>query len=378
MEPTAPLGGLKLVMDGVGSTVKLDELVIVTPLVTTEIGPVKAFVGTVVVILVEFEDVTVAAIPLNDTTGEGRKFVPVMITVAPIAPPPKGLKLVIIGAGSTSKSFALTIVTPLTVMEIFPKPKEVPKGTVVVMLVAVDDEAEASVPLKRTIFSVGVVLKFVPVMVTEVPSAPLLGVKLEMVGEATTIKLVALIISTPLVVTVIGPVAAPEGTEVVMLVAFENATVALMPLKVTVGDGLKFVPVIITIALGAPLLGLKSAIVGVGKTVNDGPVIVTPFNVSVTGPVVAPEGTMVVNFLPFAFELVTTASVPLKRTILSEGVGLKLVPFICTTAPIAPLFGLSPVIVGNGNKVKPVLVAIPPGVVTDTFPEGPLATTAEI
>jgi hypothetical protein len=296
--PTAPLKGSKSVIDGVGNTVKLDELVIVIPLVVTEIGPVKAPAGTTVVILALVDDVTLATTPLNLTVGAGDvlKFVPEIITVAPTAPL-VGLNPVIDGVGSTVKSLTLVTVTPLTVTEIFPE--MAPTGTMVVMLVSVEEETVASVPLKLIVFSVGVVLKLVPVMVTVVPSAPLLGVKLEMVGEATTIKLVALAIVTPLVVTDIGPVAAPEGTEVVMLVVFEAVTVALMPLNATVGEGLKFVPVITTTAPGAPLKGLNSAIVGVGRTVNVGPVIVTPFNVNVTGPVVAPEGTEVVNLLPF-------------------------------------------------------------------------------
>lgn len=376
VEPTAPLAGLKLVMDGVGNTVKLDELVIVTPLVITEIGPSKAPAGTTVVILVAFDDVTLATTPLNDTDGEPLKFVPEIITVAPTAPL-AGLKPVMVGVAKTVKLEELETVTPLTVTDI--NPVVAPAGTEVVMLVAVEEETTAAVPLNRTIFSVGVVLKLVPVMVTVVPSAPIFGVKLEMVGEATTKKLVgALVMVMPLVVTVIGPDAAPEGTEVVMLVAFEEVTVALMPLKATVGEALKFVPVMITTAPGAPLAGLNPVMVGVGKTVNDGPVIVTPFNVTVTGPVVAPAGTVVVNFLPLGFESVTTASVPLNRTTFCEAVVLKLSPFIATVAPIAPLVGLRLVIIGVGNKVKPVLVAIPPGVVTDTLPEDPLATTAEI
>jgi hypothetical protein len=376
VEPTAPLRGLKLVMDGVGNTVKLDELVIVTPLVITEIGPSRAPAGTTVVILVVVEDVTLATTPLNDTEGDPLKFVPEIITVAPTAPL-TGLKPVIVGVARTVKFEELETVTPLTVTDI--NPDVAPGGTVVVMLVAVEEETVASVPLKRTIFSVGVVLKLVPVMVMVVPSAPLLGVKLEMVGEATTIKLVgALFIVTPLVVTEIGPDAAPEGTEVVMLVAFEDVTVALMPLKATVGEGPKFVPVIMTTAPGAPLPGLNPVMVGVGRTVNDGPVIVTPFNVTVTDPVVAPAGTDVVNFLPLGFESVTTASVPLNLTTFCEAVVLKLSPFIVTVAPTAPLVGLRLVITGVGNKVKPVLVAVPPGVVTDTLPEAPLATTAEI
>lgn len=216
MEPTAPPVGLKPVMDGVGNTVKLDELVIVTPLVTTEIGPSKAPAGTTVVILVASEDDTLAATPLNDTDGEPLKFVPEIITVAPTAPL-TGLKPVMVGVARTIKFEGLETVTPLTVTDI--NPDVAPAGTVVVMLVAVEEETAAAIPLKRTTFSVGVMLKFVPVIVTVVPSAPLLGVKLEKVGEATTIKLVgAVVMVMPLVVTAMGPDAAPEGTEVVMLV----------------------------------------------------------------------------------------------------------------------------------------------------------------
>ncbi len=118
--------------------------------------------------------------------------------------------------------------------------------------------------MKLTIFSLGVLLKFVPVIVTVVPSAPVFGAKPEIVGNATTIKSTVLIIGTLRVVTEIFPVAAPEGTEVLMLVEFEEVMVALMPLKETVGEGPKFVPVIMTTAPGAPLKGLNSVNVGVG------------------------------------------------------------------------------------------------------------------
>jgi hypothetical protein len=52
-------------MVGVGSTVKSDALVMVTPLVVTEIGPVLAPTGTAVVILVALEEVIEAVMPPN-------------------------------------------------------------------------------------------------------------------------------------------------------------------------------------------------------------------------------------------------------------------------------------------------------------------------
>ena len=217
--PAAPSEGVKVEIVGVSNTLNGDPLETVSPFSVNEIVPVDAPTGTEVVILVEVEAVTTAATPLNSTTllvGVVLKLFPEMITDAPTAPL-AGLNPVIDGVGSTVKSLTLVTVTPLTVTEIFPK--VAPAGTVVVMLVAVEEETAAAIPLKRTTFSVGVMLKFVPVIVTVVPSAPLLGVKLEKVGEATTIKLVgAVVMVMPLVVTAMGPDAASEGTEVVMLV----------------------------------------------------------------------------------------------------------------------------------------------------------------
>jgi len=55
-------------------------------------------------------------------------------------------------------------------------------------------------------------LKFVPLMVTPVPSGPLVGEKFEIAGGFTTAKLLVLIAVPPGVVTLTGPVVAPAGT----------------------------------------------------------------------------------------------------------------------------------------------------------------------
>jgi hypothetical protein len=314
MAPGAPLAGLKLLIVGEGNTVKLVELVIVMPLVVTEMGPVKAPTGTVVVILVAPEVVTIEGTPLNETIGEALKNVPEIITVAPTAPL-SGLNPVIVGVGSTVKSDKLEMVTPLTDNDIFPV--VAPGGTVVVILVAEDEDTVATVPLKRTIFSSAVRLKFVPDIVTVVPTAPEPGVKDVIVGDDNTVKLVALVSVMPLDCTMIGPVAAPEGTEVVMEVVVRDVIIASIPLNVTaVLFKLKLVPVIITVAPVAPLSGLNPVMVGVGRTVKTDGLLetVTPFNVTVTGPVVAPTGTIALILLLLGFALVTTAIVPLKRT----------------------------------------------------------------
>ena len=83
------------------NVVKLAVLVAVNPFTITAIVPFVAAVGTVVVILVAVEAVTIAAVPLKLTVlaeGVVLKFVPVIVTVVP-APPPKGLNAEMVGGG---------------------------------------------------------------------------------------------------------------------------------------------------------------------------------------------------------------------------------------------------------------------------------------
>jgi hypothetical protein len=57
-------------------------------------------------------------------------------------------------------------------------------------------------------------VKLAPLIVTAVPAGPLAGVKLAIVGATSTVKLLALAAVPPGVVTLSGPVVAPEGTVV--------------------------------------------------------------------------------------------------------------------------------------------------------------------
>jgi hypothetical protein len=59
-------------------------------------------------------------------------------------------------------------------------------------------------------------VKFVPVITTEVPTGPLVGTKLVIVGAGATVKLLALVTVPLSVVTEIGPVVAPAGTVAVI------------------------------------------------------------------------------------------------------------------------------------------------------------------
>ncbi len=86
----------------------------------------------------------------------------------------------------TIKSFALVAVLPATVTVIFPE--VAPAGTVTVILVAVLAVTVAVVPLNCTVLFEGVVLKFAPVIVTEIPTEPEVGVNEVIVGTDTKLQ----------------------------------------------------------------------------------------------------------------------------------------------------------------------------------------------
>lgn len=168
------------------------------------------------------------------------------------------------GVTSTIKLLRLGNVNPLASTDI--GPVVAPVGTEVVRVLVLDAVTTASVPLNLTEFSEGIILKFVPVIVTTVPIVPIVGVKLINVGVGRTVKISALVNVMPLTVTEIGPVVAPVGTVVVILVGEDATTVEMVPLKRTIfseGELLKFVPVMTTVAPTAPLVGLKLSNVGV-------------------------------------------------------------------------------------------------------------------
>ena len=77
--------------------------------------------------------------------------------------------------------------------------------------------------------------KFAPTIVTDVPTAPEVGLKLLMLGAdvVLTVKLTPLL-ATPPTVTTTFPVVAPVGTGATMLVALQLVGVAATPLNFTV------------------------------------------------------------------------------------------------------------------------------------------------
>ena len=107
--------------------------------------------------------------------------------------------------------------------------------------------------------------------VTGAPTAPEVGERLVMLGAETTVKLLPLL-AVPETVTTTFPVVAPLGTLATMLVAVQLAAVAVVPLNLTVLLPCvepKLVPVIVTDAPTAPVVGDRLLILGAAKALED-------------------------------------------------------------------------------------------------------------
>ena len=183
---------------------------------------------------------------------------PVSTTTVP-AGPAAGENEVITGAGITVKLVveAAILMGVVTLMG----PVVAPVGTVAVIWVAeFTVNTGATVPLKRTCV---VPVRSVPVMTTTVPTGPVMGAKLVMVGGVPTVNGVAEVVVPPGVVTLIEPVVTPRGALTVICVAeFTTKTGAAVPLKTTAVAPVRFVPVIVTTVPSRPPVGVKLVMVG--------------------------------------------------------------------------------------------------------------------
>jgi hypothetical protein len=155
------------------------------------------------------------------------------------------------------------------------------------------------------------------VIVTEVPTGPVLGVRLAMTGKSVTKKFTPLL-ATPPTVTTMLPDVAPTGTVTKMLVSLQPGTTpADSPLNVTVLTpcvALKFVPKIATVLPIAPDPTLRLAMLGVGTTVKGRPLLTSPPTATTTFPVAAKFGTVMVILV--ALQLVGVAPTPPIKTTL--------------------------------------------------------------
>jgi len=130
-------------------------------------------------------------------------------------------------------------------------------------------------------------VKLVPLIVTLIPTAPLVGVKLAIAG--TIVKLLALVVVPAPVVTLSGPVVAPAGAVARIDVADVTVKFAVVPLNFTAVAPVKFAPLIVTLVPTGPFVGVKLAIVG--AIVKLPALVAVPTAVvTLSGPVVAPAG----------------------------------------------------------------------------------------
>ena len=148
--------------------VKLVALVAVPSSVMTVMGPLVAPAGTVVVTVPELLTVNVAGCPLNETAVVPVKFVPVIVTPVPLTPL-SGVKEMM--AGVTVKRVVVFKGPPPGVVTVM-GPVVAPAGTVVVIVPEGSTVKVAATPLNETAVAP---MKFVPVIVTPVPTGPKVG-----------------------------------------------------------------------------------------------------------------------------------------------------------------------------------------------------------
>jgi hypothetical protein len=109
----------------------------------------------------------------------------------------------------------------------------------------------------------------------------------------------------------------------------------------------KLLPLIVTAVPTGPEFGDNPLIVGEGSTVNNTPLLETPF-ATTTFPVIAPLGTGTI--MELLLQVVGVPATPLKLTTVEPCVELKLDPLIVTEAPTAPEDGDRLVIAGAGTS----------------------------
>src|SRR5208283_1366923 len=278
------------------------------------------------------------------------------------------------------------LATPPTVTMMLPV--VAPLGTGTVMVVSLQLVGVPAVPLNFTVLVPCVAPKLVPAIVTEVPTGPDVGLRLELLGATTTVKLTALLASPP-TVTMTLPVVAPLGTATVMLVALQLVGVPAVPLNFTVlvpCVAPKFVPVIVTAVPTDPDVGLRLVMLGATTTVKVIPLLATPPTVTMTLPVVAPLGTGTTMLV--ALQLVGVPAVPLNFTVLVPCVAPKFVPVIVTEVPTAPDDGFTLVMLGavplplltalNAARPPAHKSAAPREALTEVVPEFPCIWSSAI
>lgn len=309
-----------------------------------------------------------AAIPPKVTEVISLKFVPVIVIVSPTRTL-EAEKAAIVGGGTNVKPIILAE-PPLVVIATLPLAPVLTTARISVGEATVKLAAGTSPKLAEL-----TPIKFVPVIVTSAPAPALEGEKLVIVGGDGTKTKPSRVATPSGVVTDTAPLA-PFALKTAVICVGEIAVndSAGTPPKLTAVTLERFVPVIVTVAPGPALAGIKPKIVGAGKNIKPPSDAEPPGVESVIILPAAPGTTTVISVGETTVKL---AAETLPK--LTDVVPLKFVPVIVTIVPGSPLVGENPVIVGAGTNVKPASEATPPGVASETAPDAPAgATTAVI
>lgn len=148
-------------------------------------------------------------------------------------------------------------------------PVEAPCGTIAVTCASELIVNWADSPLNLTAV---VPANPLPVITTDVPGGPLVGLKEAMAGHPTvvTVKFEELVAVPSGVVKEMGPVLAPDGTTASTLVELTRSKFAATPLNLTLLTSLNPEPEIATSVPVHPLVGVNESIVGAGAAAAGG------------------------------------------------------------------------------------------------------------
>lgn len=224
--PTGPELGETLVTLGAEVvTVNATPLLACPPTVTTTL-PVVAPLGTGTTIEVALQLVGVADVPLNFTVlvpCVEPKVVPAIVTDAPTVPD-VGERLVMLGVTVNTTPLLARLLTVTTTF-----PVVAPLGTGTTIEVPLQLLGVAVVPLNVTVLVPWVDPKFVPVIVTDVPTGPEIGERLVMPGVTVN---VASLLPTPPTYTFTPaavPTGIPDGTIATTEVLLQLVICAVVP-----------------------------------------------------------------------------------------------------------------------------------------------------
>lgn len=336
----------------------------VPPAVVTVTFPDDPVPTTAVMVFAFTEENDAAGVPPKLTAVTPDKLKPVMVIVSPVRAV-VGVKDNTFGDGLNVKPVRVAV-PPGVVTDILPD-DPVPTTAVICVDETKLNEA-AGVPPKETAETP---VRFVPLMVTVDPLTAVAGVNEVIVGVGMKINPASVAVPPTVVTDTLPDV--PFATTAVTVVDDTGVNAdAVVPPKLTSLAPVRLVPVMVIVAPLAAVVGVNEVMMGPGINVKPASVAVPVGVVTETLPEELVDATMAVMVVAER-NVNELAGVPLKLTAVTP---VKLVPVIVMVAPDTAVVGANDVMVGEALNVKPARVAVPPGVVSETEPDDPAATTA--